>query len=96
MSNVIHLKPTVTRSFLRRQAVLNAAEEHFTWCVQRYGIVEVLLKIESASEAELAYFCDEVRLAYRILTDTYREQPDQDDCAFTDPDVAAAVNGAFP
>ena len=89
MTNVVKLQ--TSRRFLITQAVLNAADKHFTFCIKRFGIGAVLQKILDGDDTVRAGFYLEVCEEFDELNRTYEEAPD--DCAFTDPDFAAAVNG---
>lgn len=91
IDNVIQL--STSRRFLVTQAVLNAADKHFTLCIQKFGIGQVLQKILDGDDTVRAGFYLEVCEEFDSLSRTYDEAPD--DCAFTDPEFEAAVNGAF-
>lgn len=91
MSNVVQLSPS--RRFLITQAVLNAADKHFTFCIKTFGIGNVLQKILDGDDTVRAGFYLEVCDEFYVLTSIYGEGRQEADSAFTDPDFAAAVNG---
>lgn len=91
MTNVIQL--TTSRRFLVSQAVLNAADKHFTFCIKKYGIAQVLQKIMDGDDTVRAGFYLEVCEEFDTPSRIYNEAPDDD--AFTDPDLADAINASF-
>lgn len=88
MTNVIQLKPKVSRDFMIGQSVKNAAAKHWPWGVQHFDTEKVLRDVMAATDWQIGFFADEVRLEYLILSDLYEEVPDVDDHGFTDGDYA--------
>jgi hypothetical protein len=87
MTNVITF---TSRQFLVGQAVLNAANAFYPHGVRKKGVAVILRLLVRGDPRALNDFHGEVIAQYQKLTGTYSEA---DDCAFTDPDFAAAVNG---
>lgn len=93
MTNVVGFKPRVSRQFLIGQAVVTSAAIHWPWGFEKFGTAKVLADIAAATEWQIGFFVDECRQEYWNLRRVYTEIDSVEDCAFTDPDFAAAVNG---
>jgi len=91
MTNVIHLQ--TSRRFLVTQAVLNAADKHFTFCVKRFGIAAVLKKIIEGDDTVRAGFYLEVCDEFDNLSRTYEEVPD--DFGATDPEMEGLLTAGL-
>jgi hypothetical protein len=91
MTNVVWLFRS--REFLVQRSIFKAIERNLSVGGRLFDHVYILERILDGDEAAQNYFRQEVIAEYRILTGAYIEADDVDDCAFTDPDFVAAVNG---
>ena len=88
MSNVMQF-PT-PRGLLIEQAVKDAANKHFAWGIQQFGMARVMQKILDGDDLVRAGFYIEVCDEFETLSANY--VPPTPDYAVTDSDFEVAVN----